>query len=214
VPRVVGADRADEGTRPEPLAAQDRVAGGRCGHHDVLGRRLAVAFARLGLDLLAERAETLLVPAVSDDRLDRRQRLSNARDLAPRLPAAADHPERRRGVPREVLRRDTACCARAQLAELVRLDHGRELRFLGVEEDDHEGRAALEPRVRLQSGEPELTVDGRHHGEGSALEAHPFPRNVVDLSGGQAPKGALDSLDRIGRREQLCDLCFGEVERH
>ena len=112
----------------QPLAAQDRVARGRDRHDHVLRGRVAVALAGLGADLAAELGEATPRAAVGDDGLDPRQRLADRRHLAARLPAAADHAQRRGALAREVLRRHAARRAGAQLAELVRLDHGDVLR--------------------------------------------------------------------------------------
>src|SRR5205814_2054026 len=144
-PRLVCADRADEGSGPQPLPAQDRIL--RCGHGDdyVAIGRLARRLARLGARLRTELRESLRRPAVGDDALDARQGLEDAGDLAPRLPPAADHAEARRTRPRQVLRRNAAGGAGPELAQLVRLDHRRKLRRPRVEEDDDERRPAREP---------------------------------------------------------------------
>src|SRR5207253_431752 len=92
--RIVGADRADECARPQPLAAEDRVAGGRGGDHHVLLGGIAVALARLGSDLGAELTQPRLAAAVGNYLLDPGQRLPDAGDLAARLPATADHAQR------------------------------------------------------------------------------------------------------------------------
>ena len=146
--------------------------------------------------------------------LDPRQGLADARDLGARLPAAADDPERRRALAGEELRRNAARRSGAQLPELVGLDHARDLGLLGVEEDDDEGRPLLEPRVRLQPGEPELVVDRGHQREQPALDLGAPARQVLDLSGRQPAKGAFDGLERVGGRQQLGDLGLGQVERH
>ena len=96
--RPVRADGADERPRLEPFAAENGILRGRDRDDDVLLGRVAVALAGLGADLLAERAQALLRPAVGDDSLDPGQRLPDARDLALGLPAAADDAERARAV--------------------------------------------------------------------------------------------------------------------
>src|SRR5439155_2591741 len=52
---VIGADRADERARLQPLAAQNRIPGGRRSDDDVGALdRLAMRLGRLGADLLTE----------------------------------------------------------------------------------------------------------------------------------------------------------------
>src|SRR5215210_6789809 len=118
-----------------------------------------MTLAALGSDLLAKGAEILLRAAIGHDALDPGHGLSDARHLALGLPATADDAERARVPLGEVLAGDAARCPGAQLSQLVGLDHGRELRTLGVEEDDDERRSARQPRIRLHPGEPELVVD-------------------------------------------------------
>src|SRR4029453_11907911 len=77
----VGADRADERARLQPLAPQDGVARVRDGHDDVLLGRVLVPLALLRAVALAERPPALLVAAERDDRLDPRQRRADALDL-------------------------------------------------------------------------------------------------------------------------------------
>src|SRR5690349_13394309 len=115
-----------------------------------------MALAGLGAELLAELRKPLLAAAVGEDALDPGKRLADRGDLAASLPAAADHAERGRTLTREMLRGDAAGGTRAQLPELVGLDHRGDLGALGVEEHDHERRPALEPRIRLEPREPEL----------------------------------------------------------
>ena len=174
---------------------------------------VAVALAGLGADLLAEREQALLGPAVGDDPLDRRQRLADARDLALRLPAAADHAERARAFAGEVLRRDPARCAGAQLAHPVRLDHRRELGPGQVEEHDDERRARRQGRVRLEAGQSQLLVHRGHDRERALAGASPCARTVPDRTARLPLEARLDRRERVGRREQLLDVRFGQVER-
>ena len=110
--RPVRADRADERPRLEPLAAENGVVRGRDRDDDILLGRLAVALAGFGADLVAEREQVLLRPAIGDDLLDPGQRLPDACDLALGLPTAADDAERARVLLGKVLRRDPARGAR------------------------------------------------------------------------------------------------------
>ena len=126
--------------------------------------------ARLGAHLLAERGEALPRSAVGDLPLDPRQSLPDAGDLAARLPAAAEHAQTRGALASEVLRRDAARSAGAELPELVRLDHAGELRRLCVEEQDDKRRPARQPGVGFHSRETKLAIDRRHHGEDTFLE--------------------------------------------
>ena len=101
-----------------------------------------------------------------------------------------------------------------ELAELVGLDHRRQLTAVEVEQADDEGRAALDPRVRLDAAEPKLPVDGGHHCERTAVGLLPHPRAVVDLPARQPLEAQLDRLDHLGGCEQLCDLGLRQIERH
>ena len=139
-----------------------------------------MALSRLGAVLLAEGAQPLLRPAVRDDALELRQRGADARELRLRLPAAADHAEAARAALREVLRRDAARRAGAQLAELVRLEHRDELGRVGAEEEDDEARAVAKAGVDLRARVAELEVGGGHDRERSALEPQPVARPVLD----------------------------------
>ena len=183
------------------------------GDDDVLPGRVAVALARLGADLLAERAQALLRAAIGDDALDPRQRFADAGDLALGLPAAADDAERPGLRLGQILGRNAAGGAGAQLAHPVGLDHARHLGLLGVEENDDERRPAGEPCVRLHAGEPELAVGSGHDGERAVGQSHAGPRPILDLAARKPLEAGLDRRQRIGRREELFDLGFGEVER-
>ena len=79
-PRVVRAGGAHERARPEPLAAQHRIARGRDRDDHVRLGGLAVALGRFGADLVAELGQPLGRPAVRDRLLDARQGLADARD--------------------------------------------------------------------------------------------------------------------------------------
>ena len=211
-PRPVRSDRADESSGPKPLTAEHGVLGGRSRDDDVLLGRVAVAVAGLGAELLAERGELLLGAAVGDDLFDPRHRLADARDLALRLPAAADHAERSRVRLGQVLRRDAAGRAGPQLPQLVRLDHRGELSLLQVEEHDHERRPARLEDVRLETGEAELLVDGPHHRHSALARGRSRPRPVRHFAASEALEASLDRLQRVRRREQLLDLALCQVE--
>src|SRR5437764_10799906 len=145
-----------------------------------------MALTRLGPVLLAEATQPLLGPAERDDLLQLGERRANAGELRRRLPAAADHAEAARATCREVLRGDTARRTRPQLAELVGLEHGDELRRVGPEEEDGETGTVVKARVDLRTGVPELEVGGSHHGQRSAIEPQAIARPVLDRSGGHA----------------------------
>ena len=114
---------------------------------------------------------------------------------------------------REVLGRDAAGGARAQLAQLVGLDHRRQLGLLRVEEDDDERGATRQPRVGLDARQPELAVGGGHDGERAVAEAHPGARPVLDLAAREPLEAGLDRRQSIGGREEVGDLGFGQIER-
>ncbi len=211
---VVRADGADERAGTQPLAAQDGILRRRHGHDDVALAGVAVALARLGSVLLAERREPLLVAAVGDDALDARKRGADRGELRLGLPAAADQPEAPRARAGEMLRGDAARRAGAELAELVRLDHRDELGRVGAEEENDEARAVAEAGVDLRAGVAELEIGRRHHGKRSLLQPEPVARPVLDRAGRHAPEARLDRLHRIGRREELGDFRLGDKEGH
>ena len=146
--RMVRAGRAHERALAQPVAAQDRIPGGRDRDDDVLRGGLRVRLGRLGADLGAEGLQALGRPAVGDDALDRRQRCSDRLDLRLGLPAAADHAERAGALPGEVLGGDAARRTRPPLAGRVRLEHGGELTGVEVEQRDGEDGAARRRRCR------------------------------------------------------------------
>ena len=120
---------------------------------------------RLGAHARAEVLEARFGPAEGDDVLDRRNRRADARHLRLRLESAAEDAEPRRAVPREMLRRDAARGAGAQLPEDVRLDHADAPAVSGVEEDDDE-----RGDVCLHAGDAEAAVDRAHERERSTFE--------------------------------------------
>ena len=210
-PRLVRADRADERPGLQPLAAEHRVLRGRDRDDDVLLGRVAMRLAGLGADFLAELLELLLGPAVGDDALDRRARASrmHATWLSACQPQPMTPSVLRVGLG-EVLRSDTARRSRAELAHLVGLDHRRQLGLLGVEEHDDERRPTGKRRIGLETGEPELLVDGGHHGERTLAGPRPRARPVLDRAPRHSLEARLDSHERVGRRQQLSDLGFGQ----
>ena len=134
----VRADRADERPRPQPLAAQHRVARSRDRDDDVALGSVAAVLARLGVDQLAERGEPLGRPAPGDDALDRRHGGEDRVHLRRRLAAAADHAQARRARAGEVLRGHTARRAGADAAQPIGLEHGHERAVLVREQADDE----------------------------------------------------------------------------
>src|SRR5204862_6504339 len=151
-------DRADERACAQPLAAQHRIARRGRRDDDIARGRVLVALPRLGIVLLAKGAQALLGPAVGDHAFELRERGADAGDLGLRLPAATDHAEAARAARGEVLRRDAARRTRAQLPELVRLEHRDELGRVGAEEEDDEARAVAEAGVDLRARIAELEV--------------------------------------------------------
>ncbi len=71
----------------------------------------------------AERGAAIGVAAVHENAFQRRQRSTQRVDVRRCLAAAAEYPERLRIGAREVLRCDGRRGGRAQLAQVVRLDH-------------------------------------------------------------------------------------------
>ena len=211
--RPVRADGTDERARLQPFAAQDGVFRGRDRDDDILLGRVAVALTGLGADLLAERAQALLGPAVRDDLLDPGQRLADTRDLALSLPAAADDAECARVWLGQVLGGHAAGGTGAQLAHPVGLDHSCELGLVQVEENDDERRARRKGRVRLEAGQSQLLVDRGHDREHPLAGASPCARTIPDRAARLPLEAGLDRRERIGRREQLLDVSFGQVER-
>ena len=173
-----------------------------------------MTLSRLGTRVLAERRELLGRSAVRDDALDRRDGGADARDLRFRLVAAADDPERSRPALREVARRDPACRPGPELPEPTGLDHRDERRRARVEEADDERRTVGSRGVELPTGEPELPVGCRHVGERPFRQAQPAPRCDLDVTRRHPAKARLDGIERSGRRQQSCDVGFGQVQRH
>ena len=173
-----------------------------------------MALPRLGTVRLAERAQVLLRPAIGDHALELGKRDADGGELRLGLPAAADQAQAARAAPREVPCGDPARRAGAQLAELVRVDHGDELRRVGTEEQDHKAGALAEAGVDLRAREHELEVDGGHHGERPVLEPQPVARPVLDPARGHAAEARLDRLDGVRRGEEPGDVGLGQVERH
>ncbi len=200
--RIVRADCADERPGSQPLPAQHGILRRRRRDDDVQFPRVAMTLARLGPDFLAERLEPFLVSAVRDDAIDRGNRRADRRDLALRLPAAADHPEAARLRPCEIAGRDAARRSRPQLAELVCLDHRDEPWLLGGEETDDERRPAREPRVRLEAGKPEPRVGGGHEREHAVLELDPAPRLELEHAHGLTLERALNRGERVLGRDE------------
>ncbi len=115
---------------------------------------------------------------------------------------------------REVLGRDAARRTRAQLAELVRLEHRDELGRVGAEEEDGEARTVAEAGVDLRACVAELEVGGGHDRERSLLEPEPVARTVLDAPRSHPPEARLDRVDGVGRREQLRHVGLGQIQRH
>ena len=173
-----------------------------------------MALSGLGARARAERRQPLRRPAVRDDALDRRDGSADARDLRLRLVAAADDAKRACAALREVARRDAARRSRPELPEAIGLDDRHERRRLGVEEADDECRAVRRGRVELPAGEPEPAVRCRHVRERAFGQPQPAPWGDLDVALRHAAEARLDDFDRVGRREQGCDVGLGEVERH
>ena len=211
--RAIRADRADKSSRRQPLAAEHGILRSRGRDDDVLLGRVAVALPGLGPELLAERGELLLGSAVGDDLFDPRQRLADARDLALRLPAAADHAERSRVRLGQVLRSHAAGRAGAQLPQLVRLDHPGELPLAEVEEDDDEPRPVRAPQVGLEPRETQLLVHRGHDRQAALARRRTRPGPVRDRCAAHPLEARFDRRQRICRRQELSDLGFGQVER-
>src|SRR6185437_11929391 len=69
-------------------------------------------------------------------------------------------------------------------------------------------------RVDLRAREAELEICGGHHREHAVLETEPVARPVLDRPVRHPPEAALDRVDRLRGREQLCDLVLAEMNRH
>jgi hypothetical protein len=109
---------------------------------------------------------------------------------------------------------DRARGAGAQLAQSLRFDEGEDLRPVDREERDHDARLAAEGRVRLQPGDAEVEVGGRHDVEDALVEPKPEPRPVLDPPLRDSLEAGFDGLHRVFRREQLVDVGFAQVEGH
>ncbi len=153
--------------------------------------------------------------AVGDRPLERRHGGADAGELRLRLPAAADQPDARCAAAREMPRGDPARGAGAQLAELVRVDHGDELRRVGAEEQHLEARAGAEAGVDLRARVAELEVGRGHHRERALLEPEPVAGPVLD----RARRHAAGSTPRrhstaSAGESSCCDVGLGEVQGH
>ena len=212
--RLVRADGADEGARLQPLAAEDRILGGRDRDNDVLLGGVAVRLAGLGAELAAERCQPLFAAAVRDHALDCRAGLADAGDLRFRLPAAADYTERTRSRFRQMFRGDPTRSACTKLSQLVRLEQSRDLGALEVEQHNDKRRAAGQPRVRLQTSAVELRIRGCHYCEDTVLHPHARTRTDLDGAARHSQKTFFDRGERVGGSQQLRNLGLRQVKRH
>jgi hypothetical protein len=113
-----------------------------------------------------------------------------------------------------MLRRNTARSPRAQLPELVGVDHRHELRLVRAEEEHFEASARCEADVHLRTRVAELEVRRRHHRHRSLLESEPVARTVLDGAARHALEACLDRGDRVRRREQPRNVVLAEVQGH
>ena len=113
-----------------------------------------------------------------------------------------------------MLCRDTARSARAQLTELVGLDHRDELRRIRAKQRNDEARAVGEAGVHLRSCVAELEIRRRHHRERTVLEPQAVTRPVLDGAARHPLEAGLDHGHRLRRREQPPDVLLGQVPRH
>src|ERR1700730_3766617 len=150
---------------------------------------------------------------MDDDPLDRRQRLSDACDLRCGLPAAANHPEGCRARLGQMTRGDSGRRARAELTQLVSLDHRLEPSLCKRKEQHDEWRARRCPRIRLQARVSELSINACHHRELAVIEWEPLARSVVDRTARLAVERLLDGGERICGREQREALRLAQGER-
>ena len=189
-PRMVRSSSADESARLQPLAAQHRVARGRHRDDHVAGGRVAVALACLGADLLAERFQALLVPAVGD--CPPRSPAAPRGCMRPACVPGTRSRSRRASArrPRQVLRCDSARRAGAELPEPAGLDHG--LRLAVLKEHDDERDRVRPGRVLLHARKATLLVDGSHHREEARVEPEPVAGDVLDPSVGEPQERVLD----------------------
>ena len=162
----------------------------------------------------AEVGEPVLVAGIGDHALDGRERRADRRHLGRSLKTGPDHAERGRARTRQVTGGHGARCPRAKLPEPVGLHEGENLGALSREEDDDEAGAVAEARIRLQPGDAEAAVGGRHQVEEARVERHAEAGPILDLAGGEAAEAALDRLDRGLDGYELVDLLFAQIERH
>jgi thiosulfate/3-mercaptopyruvate sulfurtransferase len=209
--RIVCPGRTDEGTRRQPFAPQDRVAGARDRDDDVLLARLAVALGGFGSDPPTELLERLRSAAERNHSLDARDGRTDTGDLRLGLTTAPDDAERRRTGARKMLRGDAARGTRAELAEPGRLDDSGKLAALGIEKQHYN---VVARRVRLDRRVAELVVDRRHHRERAVLEGQSTPRLEPCGPAREVHQRALHGRQRILGREKRVDLGLGEEERH
>ena len=151
--------------------------------------------------------------AVGDDALDRGQPGANRPDLRLGLPAAADHAQRARSTPGEMLRRDAARGSGPSLPGRIGFEHGCELAGAKVEERDGEEGASSGSGVGLDAGVAELAVDRGHDCEAAVVESEPPPRYVLDGATRHPEQARLHHRHRLSGRDQAGDVTLGQVER-
>ena len=105
-----------------------------------------------------------------------------------------------------MLGRDRGGRTRAQLAELVGIDDGDELRPVGAKEENDEARTLAEAGVDLRPGVAELEIGRGHHGKRAVLEGKPVARPVLDRATRHPAEARLDRVDGRRRRQQLGDV--------
>ena len=133
-----------------------------------------------------------------------------------RLPAAADHAERRRAAGRARYRAATPHAAPVRSCPSLSASITASSVVRRVEKSTTTNGVPVARRgVRLQPGVAELAVDAPPSRRAiPSSSRQPLARRVLDVAAREPAERPLDRLERVGRREQLGDLRLGEVERH
>ena len=136
-------------------------------------------------------------------------------ELALRLPAGADEPERPGSGRGQVPRGDRARGAGAELAQPVGLDQREQLRPVRGEEREDVARALGEARVGLDAGALELEIGGGHDVQPAVARARgdSAARFSTAPRAMRAKQPSTASTASAGLQE-LLDVGFAEVERH
>ena len=214
--RPVGAHRADERAGRQPVAARAR------GRFEVVAVTTmscsAASAVRLAGSAPTRSQNAARRSGVRHEATTRSTDGTAARIAATCVSACPPQPmtpSARAPVPREVLRRDAARRSRAEPAEQVRLDHGRERAVLEREQEDDE-RAPRRRRSRSSSAPrtPSSTSTAGMTASAPSSSGRRSRGTIVTSPAAMPAERLLDDRHGVGGRQQRLDVGLGEVERH